>query len=360
MNQDGSAPEITVGSRKIGAAHPPVFWPDIDVYFRRDETAARALIDAIAEAGIGYLKGAVLQRADLCLHDAKPVPYFDHLRGEMASRPYREIVDEMVVPLDMLARLLAHADDRGLQTILSVYDGEGVNFSVASGAVALKIPSSNVTHKWLIQKAAESGLPVVIDTGRSRWEEIERAVGWATAGGAAGRLLIQHSPPGPPAPADRFHMRMLAEMSRAFDCPVGLSDHHPGLDMLPVGVAFGACVFEKGVVARGGEAGIDRAHALPADRLKEADGMLMATWQALGCSRRPAEEVPAAPLDRMGCIIARDLAAGTRLSRQDIDFAFPAQGIGAEAADDLVGRRLSRAVRAGQPIAADDLEGAAP
>lgn len=349
------APEITIGGRKVGSAHPPLFWPDIDLYFRRDEEVARKLIDAIAAAGGGYLKGAALHRADLCRADAGLMPYFDHLSGEMVASPYRQIIEEMVVPLGMLERLLLHGRNAGLEIVLSVYDYEGICFAEQSRVAALKIPSSNITHKWLIEKAASTGLPLVIDTGRSRWFEIKRAIGWAETAGAEGRLLIQHSPPGPPAIAERFHMRMLTELSGNFACPVGLSDHHASLDMLPLAIALGACVFEKGLVIGCGEAGIDRAHALPIDRLPEAIKMIHSNWSALGQGRRPDGEVPLSSPDRMGCVAVRDLTSGKRIERIDIAFAFPVAGMSADEADRIVGRKLKSDLSRGQPITIADL-----
>ncbi|MCO6050152.1 N-acetylneuraminate synthase family protein [Mesorhizobium sp. RP14(2022)] len=349
------APEIIIGSRKVGSAHPPLFWPDIDLYFHRDEKLARRLIDTIAAAGGGYLKGAALHRADLCLDESGLMPYFDHLNGKMVAYPYRQMIEDMVVPLGMLERLLSHGRDAGLEIVLSVYDEEGVCFAEQSHVVALKIPSSNITHKWLIERAASTGLPLVIDTGRSRWFEIDRAIGWAEKAGGLGRLLIQHSPPGPPATAERFHMRMLAELSRSFACPVGLSDHHAGLDMLPLALALGACVFEKGVVAERCEAGIDRAHAIPADRLAEAIKMMHSNWMALGHSRRPDGDAPMSSPDRMGCVAARTLTVGEFLTRKDIEFAFPVVGAPADEADRLVGRKVKSALVRGQPITPADL-----
>ncbi|WP_394691598.1 N-acetylneuraminate synthase family protein [Hoeflea sp.] len=341
--------KIEIASTVLGAGHPPVFWPDIDVYFRRDETQARRLIDAIAEAGGGFLKGAILHRADIALPGCE-TSYFDHVEGKVRTREYRAIMEEMVVPLAQLSRILGHARNAGLNLVLSVYDQEGVEFAVAEGACAIKIPSSNITHKPLIGQAARAGLPVVIDTGRSSWAEIARAVGWASEVGIGERLLLQHSPPGPPADAKTFHMRMLPELADCFDVPVGLSDHHPGLDMIPVAIALGACVIEKGLVATADEAGIDRAHALPASRLKETVAVMQETFSALGQRRRPDAEVPANVRDRMGCIAARPLKAGQIVRADDIAYAFPPEGLSAEYAELLIGTKLVSDIPWGAPF----------
>ena len=39
--------------------------------------------------------------------------------------------------------------------VFSVYDTKGVDFSLKIGAIAIKIPSSNINHKHLIEYSAK-------------------------------------------------------------------------------------------------------------------------------------------------------------------------------------------------------------
>jgi sialic acid synthase SpsE len=356
MTPPGLQGHVRIGKDLVGARHPPLFWPDIDVYFRRDEQQGIALVDQVAASGARYLKSAVLHRHDLCLPGARRVTYLDRTSGREVSERYEAVIARHVVPLDMLARLTRRARDAGLGLILSVYDREGLDFALGEGALAVKIPSSNITHRALIEVSASAPMPLVIDTGRSRFDEIVRAVGWAREAGAASRLVLQHSPPGPPAPASRFHMRMLAHLQACFGCPVGLSDHHPDLAMFPIAIALGAAVLEKGLVADGAGSDIDIAHALPVSRLAEALRLIETSWQSLGETYRPDSEVAPDPVDRMGLIARRDLLPGQRLEADAIGFAFPVVGIGAEAIAQVVGAGVATAIALGEPITWDALE----
>ena len=353
---DRSTLSLQIGSHLIGEHHPPVFWPDIDVYFQRDLNQAFHLIDNIAEAGGLFLKGAVLHKGSFCLKGARSISYYNKNTEKMVSEPFENVIDRHVVPLEMLHKVFSHASGAGLSLVLSVYDNEGLAFARDVGALAIKIPSSNITHRSLIEVVAESALPMVIDTGRSKFWEIERAVNWAREKGAGSRLIIQHSPPGPPADASRFHLRMMSHMSQVFSCPVGLSDHHSGLAMLPLAVALGASLVEKGLVFDDSKADIDVAHALPVSRLREALAMLDESWHALGETVRPDGEVPISAVDRM-CIIAhREIAEGEVITRDAIDFAFPPVGIGAEEISCLLGATAKVSILRGEPIKWSDIE----
>lgn len=346
-------PSVQIGSRVFGADHPPTLWPDIDVYFKRDLSQAFYLIDQVAEAGGQYLKGAVLHREDLCLRHHGQVTYYDKTTGQLVCEPYADVMARHVVPIESLYKVMRRARDAGLGLVLSVYDSEGLAFARDVGALAVKVPSSNITHKALIEEVAVCGLPWVMDTGRSKFSEIERAVSWARSQGGSGRMLLEHSPPGPPAPATRFHLRMIKHMALHFSCPVGLSDHHIGLDMFPLAVALGVCVIEKGLVLDDAHPDIDVAHALPVSRLRAALAMLEESWQALGNDVRPDAEVPDHAVDRM-CIIARqDIAVGAVITRDMLDFAFPPLGIGAEDLDTVVGATAHMRILRGTPINRD-------
>ncbi len=345
-----SPSSVTIGPYLIGEQYPPVFWPDIDVYFQKDLNQALHLVDKIVQAGGHFLKGAVLHRGSLCLKDAGPINYYNKDTNEMVAEPLNKVIDRHVVPLEMLHRVMKHASDAGLCLILSVYDTEGLEFAKEVGASAIKIPSSNITHRSLIEEIAVSAFPMVIDTGRSKFCEIEKAVSWTQKKGASHRLIIQHSPPGPPAHPDKFHLRMISHMAQVFSCPVGLSDHHQGLTMLPIAVALGASIVEKGLVIDAAKADIDVAHALPVSRLREAIAMLEESWFALGKSIRPDQEIFTNPVDRMCIIARREIAKGELITRNDIDFAFPPFGIGAEDINDLLGSTANISIPSGEPI----------
>jgi N,N'-diacetyllegionaminate synthase len=347
------APSLQLGATRIGADLPPVFWPDIDVYFQGDVDVAYGLVDAVAEAGGRFIKGAILHRADLCLDCDVQTEYYVTGVGKR-SESYRKIIERHVVPLSRLDRVFRRARDRGLESVLSVYDVEGIAFASDIGAVAVKIPSSNIVHAPLIRRAARCGLPLVLDTGRSTIEEIDRAVRWARDAGAD-RLIVQHSPPGPPAKPSDFHLRMMPELGRRANALYGLSDHSPGEDTLLIAVALGAAVIEKGVCADGTPPDIDIAHALPVSRVGPTLLRIQETYETLGALRRSLPADRPLPRDRMGLVAGRDLAAGERLDERNTRFAFPNLGIPVEHWDTFAGRSVSRPIVAGSPIRTDDL-----
>jgi len=282
-----------------------------------------------------------------------PAEYFVPGRG-MVVEPYRKIVERHVIDLENLRRIFGEVRDLGLDIVLSVYDDEGVAFAEEMEAVALKIPSSNIVHAPLIRTAASASRPLVIDTGRSSIAEIDRAVSWARAAGAS-EILVQHSPPGPPASPSQFNMRMMPELGRRFGLPYGLSDHFAGIEMMFLAVAMGASVLEKGVCADGATADIDLAHALPLSHVPKLLEAIALAYESLGAALRADPAISSPPRDRMGLVAARDLRPGERLNLAAVRFAFPAVGIPVEDWDRVEGGVLVTPIAAGQPITSSDL-----
>ena len=347
------AAAVQLGSLRVARDAPPVFLPDIDVYFKGDVAAGFSLLERLAAAGCRVVKGALIHDASICFDGPVEAAWYRPGHG-MVREPYRRVIERHLLPLPSAEKIYRRARDMRLEVVLTVYDTAGADFAVRIGAAALKVASSNITHAALIRDVARRGLPLVLDTGRATHAEIARAVAWARGAGAS-QLVVQHSPAAPPAPVDQHHLRMMRALGERFDCPYGLSDHHAGHEMLVAAVALGASVLEKGVCPDDAADDIDLAHAARIGEVAAIARMIENTWRALGVAS-PVRE-PAPSTDRMGLVAARALAAGDRLDGSAVRFAMalPEGAVMAEAYDEVQGRRLARAVAAMQPIRWEDL-----
>ncbi len=343
--------EIRLGKVKIGPGNPPILFPDIDIYFKRDENLAFRLISSIREAGLPILKGALIVNEDLALD--LDTQYWSS-QGKFVKESYRKILQRHIATADTDRRIYARARDQGLDLVLSVYDEETIDLALELGAIALKIPSSNIVHAPLIRSVAKTGLPIIVDTGRSSIEEIDRAIGWVREGGNV-ELIIQHSPPGPPAPVTDFNMRMMPFLGKRYNCPIGLSDHWSGVEMIMMSVGMGAHIIEKGICDDEASDDIDIVHALRISDLAATVERIDWHWKALGSEMRTLPEDYQRPTDRMGLTAQRDLQPGETMNEETISFTFPTIGIPIEDWDKVNGRTLQRALKSKKALKWSDL-----
>lgn len=336
------------------AARPPVLLPDIGTFFNQDMSLASQMILAVHSHGANYLKGELLHDPDICLATETTEQYLGH-DAQPIRENYRRLIDRKAVPLKEYERIFEPCDELGMGLVLSVYDIAGAEFAARMGACALKIASTNVVHAPLIRHCAQLGLPILLDSGKSSFDEITRAIQWAREAGAE-RLILEYSPPAPPAPIAGHNLRVLEFLASVFDGPLGLSDHHAGEEMLYAATALGCRVLEKGVCTDAAASDQDIFHALPLGRLNEVTTKYRNIHAALGdadMAFRPPEQRPAA---RMGVTAATDLSPGERVRRENVRFAFPTLGVPVEDWDRLEGRAVTRPIGAGQPLQWSDVD----
>lgn len=326
---------------------PPIFLPEVGTFFNQDKFLAQELVSNLVNMGVQALKGEILHSPDMALDVEFGTAYYDKPSKQFKTENYRQLIERKVLTFDEYETIFAFPREKGLKLVFSVYDIEGADFARSIGAEALKVASSNLVHQPLIQYLAQSGIPTIIDTGKAHFYEIARAVEWFR--GAGGKdLLLEHSPLAPPAPPRDQYLSMLPILQKAFNCPVGLSDHYDGNEMLLAAVPLGASILEKGVMFQSMQGEQDSAHAMTVEEVPQVLKQIEAISDATQYGMRPAPQTTHAA--RMGIAAKYDLQPGEELTLDKAQFAWPALGIPVEHWELVVGRKLRQKVKIGQPI----------
>lgn len=341
---------------------PPVFLAEIGGFFGQDVKLASEMVQRIIAVGqsIGeqpmILKTEILHDADICL-PGETLETYASKDGRVKQENYRELIERKVLSLSSYEKILRNCSDAGASFIVSVYDFKGADFAHEIGACSLKIASANLVHIPLIRHCAAKGLPLIIDTGRATLSEVQSAVEVAREAGC-NDLVVEHSPDGHPALPKAHNLRILQTYRETFNLPVGLSDHHTGIEMLYAAIALGAAVVEKGVHVDPDDLDIDISHTMDLGDLSQVLRSVHDVWLSLGNFERDL----GVPIDgvigtsQRQCIVAaRDLDVGDPIDLGSVRFAFPCRGIPVQDWDNVRGRKLSRKVLAGLPIEWNDV-----
>jgi N-acetylneuraminate synthase/N,N'-diacetyllegionaminate synthase len=183
-------------------------------------------------------------------------------------------------------------------------------------------------------------------------EEVDAAV--AAAGAAPGVCLL-HCVTAYPAPPAASNLRAIPALADRFGVPVGWSDHTRDATTALGALALGACLFEKHLTVDRSLPGPDHVASSTPDELAAYVNAIRELAGALGDgAKRPMEiERENRIYARRSVHAARDLTEGDELQPQDVVLLRPATGLAPDVA--ITGKRLRRAVGAGDPITADDL-----
>ena len=359
---------MRIGTKTIGSGVFVI--AEIGVNHDGDPQRAIALADAAAEAGADAVKLQYFTAEALLSRDAQLAGY-QRVAGE--TDPVL-MLRRLELPLDTMAMIVRHAHDRGLAAIVTVFSVEHVEPVAGLPWDAFKSASPDVVNKPLLEAMARAGRPMIVSTGAADLDEIRRARGWLDP--VRDRLAFLQCVSSYPVEACDAELGACREVAEAVQgCAVGYSDHTTGVRTGAAAVAHaGAVILEKHLTDDCGRAGPDHAASLEpgefasyvrAARSGRCEGLGQAQLRELlgeGRKRVLACEADVRTQSRQSVVAVRDLAPGQAISRKDLTVRRPGTGIEPWRIDELVGRRVVRAVAGGSLVRHGDfvgLEGAA-
>ncbi|MDB5942481.1 MAG: putative N-acylneuraminate-9-phosphate synthase [Ramlibacter sp.] len=325
----------------------------------RLDTALR-LIDAARAAGADAVKFQTFRAQDVVTPTARTA---DYQRANTGAGNQFDMIKALELDEDAHRELARHSERVGVEFFSTPFSCEAVDLLVSLGVRRLKLPSGEITNKPLLEKAAATGLPLLMSSGMATLDEVRTAVGWITArwrkdghaldlpqgaAPASSPLVLLHCTSAYPAAAGALNLRAITTMAGAFPWPVGYSDHSEGSEAAVAAVALGATVIEKHLTLDNTLPGPDhRASADPAAfaamvrAIRRVEEMM-----GDGIKRPQPSEADTRDVARRSVVTTRGLCAGHVLVESDLALRRPGTGIAPDQWDALPGRRLARDVAA--------------
>lgn len=340
----------------MSAVEPVFVIAEIGSNHNGDLDLAHLMIDHAAEAGASAAKFQTFAADTLYSIRAPRLTEMKNFAGvDDDVRPY-ELASKLEMDRSWLGELAEHCNRMGIEFMSTPFDLEAVGI-LDPLVERHKIASFDIDNRELIEKVAACGKPVVLSSGHSYLGEVERALRWIRDIDPSVEVTVLQCTSQYPTMPDDVHLRAMRTLEQAFDCAVGLSDHTLGISVSLAAVGLGASVLERHVTEDVNLPGPDHRFALEPDRLKALVDGCETVRRALGSRiKQPtAAEAENRRLARRSVHVANDMAAGTELTREDLLIVRPAWGIPPYEVDRVVGRKLKRHLRAGEPITWDDI-----
>src|SRR5213075_2999335 len=231
--------------------------PNRNIYSLLKEHPNRIYV--IAEAGLNH--GGSKERALALLRAAKwagaDAVKFQTFRAERlaSTRPavlshtkdqpnLQELFRKLELPYDAFRVLFKEAKRLNIDFLSTPFDEESADFLDELGVTAFKIASGDITHRPLIEHVARKGKPILLSTGMSTGEEIEKAIDWMHTQ-ANDQVVLQHCVSSYPAKLEELNLKSVQYLRDRFGVPVGFSDHSVGTLGSLVATSLGAQVIER-------------------------------------------------------------------------------------------------------------------
>jgi N,N'-diacetyllegionaminate synthase len=332
---------VRIGSRLIGPGQPCFIIAEGGVNHNGDMHLAHRLIDAAAEAGADAAKFQSFVTEELITPEAPKAGYQVETTGEPGSQ--YKMLKALELSAGQQAELKTHCEQAGILYLCTPYENTSLDLLDRMGVAAFKIASTDVTNIPFLQYIANKGRPVILSTGMSTLGEVEQAVDTLRAGSLGGKIVILHCTSEYPAPVREINLRAILTMQQAFHCPVGFSDHTPGVGASPWAVAAGACAIEKHFTLDRNMAGPDHRASLEPDELSTLVRIVRDVEAALGDGiKQPMpSELPNKPLMQKSLVAQRSVRAGDTITSDDLTCKRPGFGLAPSWFNRVVGRRAA-------------------
>jgi len=348
------APEIEIAGRRVGSEHEPFVICELSGNHNGDLDRALAMIDAAAATGCDAIKIQTYTADTITIESDRPE--FRIEGGLWDGRTLHDLYQEAQTPYEWHPALFERARRVGVILFSTPFDETAVDLLADLGAPAFKIASFEAIDLPLIRYAASKGRPLIISTGMANLAEIAAAKDAALAGGAAGVALL-HCTSSYPAPLEDANVRTVPDMAQRFGCPIGLSDHTPGIAASVAAVALGACIIEKHFTLARADGGPDADFSLEPAEFAALTSSCKAAWQALGRAQYDLLGSERGNLQfRRSLYVMADVQAGGVISRADVRSIRPGLGLAPDHLDAVIGRRAARDLKRGEPLAWEMLE----
>ncbi len=279
---------VKIGDKWVGDGNPCFTVAEIGINHNGSIEVVKQLIDAACLAGASAVKfqkrtvGIVYTPEEL----AKPrkvdpsiiknafgrmviegIRYDDVLPGDSIERLRRDSGDttngDLKHALEFNLKCYDIIDlycrEKNIPWFASSWDGPSAHFVNGFNVPCHKIASPCLTHADLLKRVRSNGKPVILSTGGSTIEQIEKAVN------ILGRedLIILYCVANYPCKDYEINLLVIETLKRKFaGVPIGYSGHETGILPSVAAAAMGACLVERHITLSKNMPGTDHKASL--------------------------------------------------------------------------------------------------
>ncbi|MBT8379803.1 MAG: N-acetylneuraminate synthase family protein [Ignavibacteria bacterium] len=244
--------EVKLRDREIGAGYGVFIIAEIGINHNGSLESAKNLVAGAKEAGADAVKFQK-RTPELCVPKDQWNIERDTPWGRMTYIDYRHKVEFTKDDYEVIDK---YCKEKGIIWFASCWDEEAVDFIEKFDVPIYKTASASLTDKKLLEKHKTLNKPVIVSTGMSTMEEIEKAV----ENFGTDNLLIAHSTSTYPCPNEELNLKMITTLQQKYDgVPIGYSGHETGLAPTWAAVSLGAAFVERHITLDRSMWGSDQA-----------------------------------------------------------------------------------------------------
>jgi len=305
-----------------------------------DIVTAKKLIDVAADAGVDYVKFQTFKANKIVTKQAKRADYQNENTKNLDTQ--YEMLKKLELNEDSHHLLIKYCNHKGIKFLSTGFDLDSLEFLHKIGIRLAKIPSGEITNYPYLKKVAQLFSEVVLSTGMSDMDDINKALAILLKFGVKKEnIIILHCNTEYPTPMSDVNLKAMLHIQTELDVKIGYSDHTLGIEVPIAAVALGARVIEKHFTLDRNLPGPDHSASLEPNELKSMVKSIRNIEKALSGSeiKEPSKsELKNKQIIRKSIVAIRPIAKGETFNDNNIGTKRPGTGISPMKWESVIGQ----------------------
>ena len=268
--------KIVIDGNTVGYDKPCYIIAEIGINHNGNIVLAKKLIDVAVGAGANAVKFQKRDLESIYQQEILETPSLDSQGTEILI----DVLKNVEFNEDDFQEIVNYCKEREITFLCTPWDIPSVNFLEKLGVPAYKIASADLTNFPLIAHISKLNKPMIISTGMSEMEEIERTVDFVKEKNAAFSLL--HCNSTYPSPPELLNLSLIPVLREKFNVPIGYSGHESSILPSITAANMGAVIIERHITLDKTMEGLDQAASLNPDEFKELIQKVRESEKAMG------------------------------------------------------------------------------
>lgn len=345
---------IKIGDRIIGPGQPVFIIAEAGSNHDRNLDQAKKLIDVAVDAGADAVKFQTFTAERIAANTTHEIMKLGN-EYEGVQTLY-ELYKELELPRVWQKELRDYAGEKGIIFLTTPFDYQAVEEMEELDITVYKIASFEMVDLPFLRYIAQKGKPVILSTGMASLGEIEEALEAIYDTGNR-QVVLLHCGISYPTPLEDVNLAVTETLKKAFQVPVGYSDHSLGITVPIAAAALGAAVIEKHFTIDNSLKGPDHKFALNPEELKAMVRGIREAEMCIGSAVKKLADSEKIHYQRgrRSIFAITDIARGTEIRAEMLAILRPGVGLHPRYLELVIGRKAAANIKANEPITWDKI-----
>jgi len=343
--------KIDINGTIVGTKEPCYVIAEIGINHNGKLSIAKKLIDVASECGANAVKFQKRDLKSIYKNDILENPNLDSQGTEILI----DVLKEVELKEEDYIEILEYCKEKKITFLCTPWDKVSVDFLEKFNVPAYKIASADMTNFPLIQYISETKKPMIISTGMSTLEEIEKTVNFVKK--LESSFVLLHCNSTYPSPIDLLNLEMIPYLRDKFNVPIGYSGHETSIAPSLTAANKGAVIIERHITLDKSMEGLDHAASLEPNELKQLIQYITESEQAIGKPEKKMTRGEVLQREVLGksLVCASSINEGDIFSENNIEVKGPARGLSPQYYYQMLGKKSPRKIEKGEYILPEDL-----